>query len=96
MDTGYYFDNVLVGSDPAAAAAYRTSHWAPKLAAEVGLLGRTCADLGIRVRQDNKDRYGFYNMLVVSDQAAAAACSTSCWAPKPAAEVTNLQGGCLM
>ena len=36
MDTGYYFDNVLVGSQPAAAAAYRTSHWAPKLAAEVG------------------------------------------------------------
>ena len=35
MDTGYYFDNVLIGSDPAAAAAYRTSHWAPKLAAEV-------------------------------------------------------------
>ena len=36
MDTGYFFDNVLIASDPAAAAAYRTSHWAPKLAAEVG------------------------------------------------------------
>ena len=36
MDTSYCFDIVLVGSDPAAAAAYRTSHWAPRLAAEVG------------------------------------------------------------
>ena len=50
MDTGYYFDNVLVGSEPAAAAAYRTSHWAPKLAAEVGHSCRhSCFDLGLRI-----------------------------------------------
>ncbi len=35
MDTGYYFDNVLVASSPATAAAHRERHWAPKLAAEV-------------------------------------------------------------
>ena len=35
MDTGYFFDNVLVASDPATAAAHRERHWAPKLAAEV-------------------------------------------------------------
>ncbi len=35
MDMGYYFDNVLVASSPATAAAHRERHWAPKLAAEV-------------------------------------------------------------
>ena len=38
MDTGYFFDNVLVANAPAEAAAHRDSHWAPKLAAEVGAL----------------------------------------------------------
>ncbi len=35
MDTGYYFDDVLVATSPAEAAERRDSHWAPKLAVEV-------------------------------------------------------------
>ena len=47
MDTGYYLDIRLVGSHHAAAAANRTSHWAPKLAAEVGHSCRhSCSNLG--------------------------------------------------
>ncbi|KAK9831361.1 hypothetical protein WJX81_005717 [Elliptochloris bilobata] len=44
MDTGYFFDNVLVASDPAAAAAHRDSHWTPKLAVEAEIKAREEAE----------------------------------------------------
>lgn len=37
MDEGYFFDNVLVGSDADEAEKYRVSEWAPKKDIEVRL-----------------------------------------------------------
>ena len=85
MDTGYFFDNVLVASDPAAAAGYRTSHWAPKLAAEVG---NPTDNLCALRAQAFPETWTLASSLV-SDPAAAAGYRTSHWAPKLAAEVGN-------
>lgn len=39
MDEGYLFSNVLIANDAAEAEQKRTSLWAPKKEAEVGVLG---------------------------------------------------------
>ena len=83
MDTGYFFDNVLVGSDPASAAAHRTSHWAPKLAAEVGLPGRIYVLFKTRLNLDHGRRVLFRQYAGASDSGRG--CLQPCLYTAPAA-----------
>lgn len=41
MDSGVYFDNIVVANDPAVAAEFRDTTWAPKKAVEVRLNPKT-------------------------------------------------------
>ena len=38
MDSGFYFDNIVVANDPAIAAEFRDKTWAPKKEVEVRTL----------------------------------------------------------
>jgi hypothetical protein len=47
IDSGYTFDNVMLGNDEAAAAAAREQLWKPRIEAEVRGRGRVwCARRG--------------------------------------------------